>query len=168
MLPKDALKIAEDIHGMRIRGAGQIARSAVEALEITAHASKAKDVKAFVAELTDASRVLLQTRPTAVSLPNGIRYVMHRINIGETSATSVEEIRAVALEATRTFIENTKTALQRIGEFGARRIRDGDVLLTHCNSSAVISVMKTVGTRKEIRGFRNRDASKVSGLFDSD
>jgi len=36
MLPKDALRIAEGIHRMRVRGAGQIARSAVEALEITA------------------------------------------------------------------------------------------------------------------------------------
>jgi ribose 1,5-bisphosphate isomerase len=48
MLPKDAFKIAEDIRDMRIRGAGQIARSAVEALEITARESKARDVKEFL------------------------------------------------------------------------------------------------------------------------
>ena len=143
MLPKDALKIAEDIHTMRIRGAGQIARSAAEALEITARASKAKEITGFVSELTDASRTLLQTRPTAVSLPNGIRYVMHRVNTGAATAASVEAIRNIALEATSAFIENTKTAVQRIGEIGARRIKDGDVLLTHCNSSAAISVMKT-------------------------
>ena len=143
MLPKDALRIAEDIRSMRIRGAGQIARYAVEALEITARESKARDVKGFVDELTNASRTLLQTRPTAVSLPNGVRYVMHRVNTGVASATSVDEIRRVALEATKTFIENTRTAVDRIGEIGARRIRDGDVLLTHCNSSAAVSVMKT-------------------------
>jgi ribose 1,5-bisphosphate isomerase len=143
MLPKDALKIAEDIRSMRIRGAGHIARSAVEALEITARNSKAKEVNGFVSELTEASRTLLQTRPTAVSLPNGIRYVMHRVNTAAGSATSLEAIRNVALEATKSFIENTRTAVERIGEIGARRIKDGDVLLTHCNSTAVISVMKT-------------------------
>ena len=153
MLPNDALKIAEDIRSMRIRGAGQIARFAVEALEITARESKATDVKDFVNELTNASRALLQTRPTAVSLPNGIRFVMHRVNTGVASATSVSEIRSVAVDAAKMFIENTRTAVERIGEIGARRIRDGDVLLTHCNSSAAISVMKTAwanGKRFEV------------------
>jgi ribose 1,5-bisphosphate isomerase len=153
MLPRDALRIAEDIRSMRIRGAGQIARYAVEALEITARESKARDVRGFVDELTNASRTLLQTRPTAVSLPNGVRYVMHRVNTGVASATSVDEIRGVALEAAKTFIENTRTAVDRIGEIGARRIRDGDVLLTHCNSSAAVSVMKTAwayGKRFEV------------------
>jgi ribose 1,5-bisphosphate isomerase len=147
MLPKDALTIADNIRSMQIRGAGMIARSAVEALEITARESKARDVKGFVDELTDASRILLQTRPTAVSLPNGIRYVMHRVNSGVTSVASVEDVRSVALEATKTFIANTKTAVSRIGEIGARRIRDGDVLLTHCNSAAAISVMRTAWTQ---------------------
>jgi ribose 1,5-bisphosphate isomerase len=153
MLPRDALRIAEDIRSMRIRGAGQIARYAVEALEITARESKARDVRGFVDELTNASRTLLQTRPTAVSLPNGVRYMMHRVNTGVASATSVDEIRGVALEAAKTFIENTRTAVDRIGEIGARRIRDGDVLLTHCNSSAAVSVMKTAwayGKRFEV------------------
>ncbi len=142
MLPKDALKIAEDIRDMRIRGAGQIARSAVEALEITARESKARDIKEFLEEMTNASQTLLRTRPTAVSLPNGIRYVMHRVSTGAESSKSVDEIRNVTMAAAKTFIENTRTAVERIGEIGARRIRDGDVLLTHCNSNAAISVMK--------------------------
>lgn len=142
-LPEEAERIADGIRSMRIRGAGLIARSAVEALEIVARQSKAKGVEAFVEELTEAARFLLQTRPTAVSLPNGIRYVMHRVNGGKGRAATVEGIRSVAIQATEDFIENAKTAVHRIGEIGARRIRDGDVLLTHCNSSAVIEVMKT-------------------------
>ena len=81
-LPEEAERIAEDIRSMRIRGAGLIARSAVEALQIVARDSKAKDTESFVNDLTNAARILLQTRPTAVSLPNGIRYVMHRVNAG--------------------------------------------------------------------------------------
>jgi ribose 1,5-bisphosphate isomerase len=152
-LPEKADRIAEDIRSMRIRGAGLIARCAVEALQIVAQASEAKDIENFVNELTEAARILLQTRPTAVSLPNGIRYVMHRVNAGKSRADSVEAIRTVAIEATKDFIENAETAVQRIGEIGARRIRDGDILLTHCNSSAVIEVMKTAwsqGRRFEV------------------
>ena len=142
-LPEEASSIAEDIRSMRIRGAGLIARSAVEALEVVARESRASDVESFVSDLTEASRFLLQTRPTAVSLPNGIRFVMHRVNLGKSRAVSVDDIRSIALRAAQNFIENTKTAIQRIGEIGARRIRDGDLLLTHCNSTAAIEVMKT-------------------------
>ena len=153
MLPEDAVKIAEGIRDMRIRGAGQIARSAVEALVITARASKAQTVQAFIAELTDASQTLLHTRPTAVSLPNGIRYVMHRVDKGAETAKTVDDLIDISVEAGETFIENAKTAVQRIGEIGARRIADGDVLLTHCNSSAAISVMRNAwesGKRFEV------------------
>jgi ribose 1,5-bisphosphate isomerase len=142
-LPEEANRIAEDIRSMRIRGAGLIARSAVEALQIVARDSRAKDIESFVNELTEASRILLQTRPTAVSLPNGIRYVMHRVNSGRGRALSVETMRATAIQAAQDFIENAKTAVQKIGEIGARRIVDGDILLTHCNSGAAIEVMKT-------------------------
>lgn len=151
-LPEEADRIADGIRSMRIRGAGLIARSAVEALQIVAQDSKANDIESFVNELTDAARILLQTRPTAVSLPNGIRYVMHRVNAARNRTGSIEEIRAIATRAAEEFVENAKTAVQRIGEIGARRIRDGDVLLTHCNSSAAIEIMKTAW--KEGRKFK--------------
>jgi len=57
------------------------------------------------------------------------------------------------VDAAEQFIENTRTDVKRIGEIGARRISDGDVLVTHCNSSAAISVMKTAwenGKRFEV------------------
>ena len=142
-LPEEADRIADDIRSMRIRGASLIASSAVEALQIVAQESKANDVESFVNELTDAAKTLLQTRPTAVSLPNGIRYVMNRVNAAKNRAGSIEEIRTIATGAAKEFVENAKTAVQRISEIGARRIRDGDVLLTHCNSSAAIEIMKT-------------------------
>ena len=143
ILPRDARRIAEDIRTMRIRGAGLIASSAVQALQIVARNSSAQDTETFVNQLADAARILLQTRPTAVSLPNGIRYVMHRVNEAKTSSTSVADVKLIAIKAADDFIELTKTAIERIGEIGAKRIRDGDVLLTHCNSSAAISVMTT-------------------------
>jgi ribose 1,5-bisphosphate isomerase len=125
----------------------------VEALRIVAQDSKAKDAESFFNELTEAARILLQTRPTAVSLPNGIRYVMHRLNLARGRNDSFKEIREATLAAASEFIENAKTAVQRIGEIGARRIVDGDVLLTHCNSAAAIEVMKTAwreGRRFEV------------------
>ena len=158
-LPAEANRIAEDIRSMRIRGAGFIARSAAEALGIVANDSRAESVNDFVNELTQASRLLLQTRPTAVSLPNGIRFVMHRVNDAKNKTGSVNDIRITAIEASKEFIETARTAVQRIGEIGARRIRDGDLVLTHCNSSAAIEVMKTAwsqGKRFEVLATETR------------
>ena len=64
-LPEKASRIAEDIRSMRIRAAGLIARSAVEALQAVARDSKANDIESFVDELADSA--------IAVSLPNGVR-----------------------------------------------------------------------------------------------
>jgi ribose 1,5-bisphosphate isomerase len=158
-LPEDANRIAENIRNMRIRGASHIARSAVEALEIVARKSAAKDTEAFTRELENAAKTLLQTRPTAVSLPNAIRYVVHRVNTEAKTAVSVEALRVSTLKTCREFVENTETATQRIGEIGARRIVDGDTLLTHCNSSAVISILKTAwaqGRRFEVLATETR------------
>ena len=110
---------------------------------MVARDSTAEDTEEFVTQLSDAARILLRTRPTAVSLPNGIRYVMHRVNQARVKATSAAEIKLVAIEAADDFVELTRTAVERIGKIGARRIRDGDVVLTHCNSKAALSVMTT-------------------------
>lgn len=158
-LPKAAQQIAQDIRSMRIRGAGEIARSAVEALQIVVRESNAQDAGAFISELNEAARFLLQTRPTAVSLPNGIRYVMHRVNITRSRTSSLAENRAAAAEAAAEFIDNAKTAIKRIAEIGAKRIRDGDRILTHCNSAAAISVMKAAwnqGKRIEVLATETR------------
>jgi len=144
---------------MRIRGAGRIASSAVEALRIVARNSPAEDAERFVSQLSDAARFLLQTRPTAVSLPNGIRYVMHRVNQAKPKATSAAELKLAAIKAADDFVELTRTAVERIGEIGAKRIREGDVVLTHCNSGAVISVMTTAwreGKRFEVYATETR------------
>jgi len=135
-------KIASNIENMRIRGAGKIARYAVLALQTVAEESKAKDEEAFVQDLKAASERLLSTRPTAVSLANGIRYLMHRVNKARQEGTSLEELRSVAVTSAKDFIRESGQAVERIGEIGSRRIQSGDVLMTHCQSNAAAAVMR--------------------------
>jgi len=134
-------QIAAEIKEMKIRGAGEIARSAVQALLITAKTSKAKTTDELIRDLDATAKLLLNTRPTAVSLPNGIRYVMHRITSASRDG-SVENLRAVAVNSAEDFIANSRLAIKKIGEIGSKRIVDGDKILTHCNSSAAIEIMK--------------------------
>ena len=127
---------AKKISSMEVRGAGRIARAAAAALRDYAISLRMQDAEDFDAEMKKAANVLLATRPTAVSLSNAIRMVLrYRSN-------DVEEAKAAIVSNANRFIQNSEMAVERIGEIGARRIRNGDTILTHCNSMAALSTIK--------------------------
>jgi len=153
-------KIALDIETMRIRGAGKIARATARALQIVARESKAKNSKEFLKEIKTASEVLLKTRPTAVSLSNAVRYVTRDLSV----KSDLEILRKSVVKRANEFIENSIKAIQKIGEIGAKRISDGDVLLTHCNSQSAISVIETAFRQgKNIKVFVTESRPRLQG-----
>jgi len=163
-LPEKVEEITQDIKTMKIRGAGKIARAAVGALKIAAEASKAETINDFIDEMDFAAKSLLQTRPTAVSLPNGVRFVMGRLIRAKNVVSSVNDLRKHATNAADEFIENSRMAVQRIGEFGAKRIKDGDVILTHCHSSAVVAIIKKAWEQgKRIRVYSTETRPRFQG-----
>jgi ribose 1,5-bisphosphate isomerase len=121
---------------MEIRGAGRIATAAAASLRDFALTLDAKSLEEFNSEVRRAADLLNSTRPTAVSLSNAIRAVTrYRADDPETAR------QAVVSNADR-FIENSEKAVQRIGQIGSRTIKDGDTVLTHCNSMAALSVIR--------------------------
>ncbi|MBS7656192.1 ribose 1,5-bisphosphate isomerase [Candidatus Bathyarchaeota archaeon] len=132
----------EEIKSMRIRGAGKIARFAVETLRKVIEASNAKTSNELFMDLHEASRKLLSSRPTAVSLPNSIRFVMHKAKLLLKEGPSLEDFKNGILSIIKEFIDKSNGALNKISIFGARRIEDGETLMTHCNSAAVIHILK--------------------------
>ncbi len=135
------MRIGEDIRSMKIRGAGRIARAAADALRKAAQLYTGGDLNEFMRYMERVASYLVSTRPTAVSLPNAVMYVMNRLRGAYNETSSVKELKTIVVEAAEEFIEYSLKAVERIGEIGSRRIRDGDTVLTHCNSSAAISVI---------------------------
>ena len=142
MFSKDLIKLADDIKEMRIRGAAEIGRAAVNGLEIFAGSTKATETASYMREFDESYKLLLGTRPTAVSLANALRYVKHRITKAQKNGMDVDELRALTIRAAEDFKKSSMDAVKRISEFGAKRIKNGDLILTHCNSSVVISILK--------------------------
>ncbi|SFB68632.1 ribose 1,5-bisphosphate isomerase [Halobiforma haloterrestris] len=128
---------ADDIAEMRIRGAATIADAAAEALAIQAERSDADSPGAFQRQLRTAAKTLYETRPTAVSLPNALRYVLRGME-GETVA-DLRETTIARAEEFRTDLEQAQVTL---GEIGANRLRDGDVVMTHCHSTDALSCIE--------------------------
>ncbi|WP_435346187.1 ribose 1,5-bisphosphate isomerase [Haloarchaeobius sp. HRN-SO-5] len=133
----EVAETAEEIATMEIRGAATIAAGAAGALATQARESDAETPEAFWAELRQAAKRLYETRPTAVSLPNALRFVLADVH-GDT----VAELRESAVESAAEFQRELDQAQDRLGKVGANRLRDGDVVMTHCHSTDALSCVK--------------------------
>ncbi len=151
---------ARKIKSMEIRGAGRIARGAAAELRDYAGRIAPKDIGEFNKKMKYAAGLLASTRPTAVSLPNAVRAVMRYE--GETVGEAKSSIKKLADE----FINNSENAVKRIGEIGTRRVRDGDTIMTHCNSSAAISIMAAAHAQgKNISVIATESRPRMQGLI---
>ncbi len=137
---------------MKTRGAGRIAIAAAQAMGIAARESTAPTYETFREEMRKTAAYLVEARPTAVSLPNAVRYVMWKGN--SLKRQSPDEYRSALMRASEEFIHSATEALSKIGDFGANRIRDGDKIMTVCNSNAAIEIMRRAhGQGKDIEVF---------------
>jgi ribose 1,5-bisphosphate isomerase len=133
----DVESIASDIASMEIRGAATIARAAARALRTQAVESDAADPRTFRAELRVAASTLYDTRPTAVSLPNALRYVLGGVDGGTVTA-----LRDTTVETAEEFIRRLDRAQDELGAVGANRLRDGDTIMTHCHSTDALACVE--------------------------
>jgi ribose 1,5-bisphosphate isomerase len=160
MKPIDqVLETCEKISSMEIRGAGRIATAAAASLRTLSQMAEAESLEDFNRQMGEAAGILLKTRPTAVSLSNAIRMVM------KYRADDVASAREAVMKNADSFIENSEKALERIGQIGSRRIRDGDVVLTHCNSLAAISVISAAHkSGKKIKVIATESRPRFQGI----
>ncbi|MBW6471163.1 MAG: ribose 1,5-bisphosphate isomerase, partial [Methanosarcinaceae archaeon] len=153
---------AEKIRSMEIRGAGRIAKAAAIALRDYAGSLEAGSIEEFSSLIETAAKLLVDTRPTAVSLPNAVRLT------SRYTSPDVEEARKEILSNADRFIKQADDALHKIGEIGARRIRDGDVIMTHCNSHAALSIITTAFDQgKDISVIATETRPRRQGLLTS-
>lgn len=164
MVQAEIKRIARDIRTMRTRGAGKIARAAARALKLEAATTRAKTPAEFMRELDDISSFLLATRPTAVSLPNAVRFVI--LGAKRERGADLQTLRRAVISRADEFIRDSRKAVERIGEIGARRISSGDVVLTHCNSDCALAVIKTAFKQgKRIEAFVTESRPMRQGLI---
>jgi ribose 1,5-bisphosphate isomerase len=142
-IPPETQQIAEDIQSMRTRGAGRIARAAAKGLVIATRESNAKRVPRFLRDVAVAAQVLYETRPSAVSLPNALRYYYTRLLKKIEQTKGIPELKEAGQKIGDKFIEMSNNAVKTIGQIGSRLIQDGDIIFTYCNSATAFGVLKT-------------------------
>lgn len=133
-----AEKTAEDIKSMKIRGAGRIARASAAAMGDFAENYTGGSLEDFRKEAGKNAEILIASRPTAVSLWNGVKASMK----GLEDASDLNEAKELVRRNSEAFVKASSEAVDRIAKIGAKRIESGDVVMTHCNSSAALGVIK--------------------------
>ena len=164
MVHPSVKQVAREIRTMKIRGASKISRAAAQALKTTAETTRARTPAQFMKEIDRVSALLLATRPTAVSLSNAIRFVT--LAARRESGAELQRLKGIIVSRANEFIRTSREAIKRIGEIGARRISDGDVLMTHCHSECAISVIETAFRQgKHVEAFVTEARPMGQGLI---
>jgi S-methyl-5-thioribose-1-phosphate isomerase len=121
---------AAAIHDMIVRGAGAIGAAAAYGLAQGALAFRGTALSKFSQHVENVYQTLKAARPTAVDPVNAMNQVRVAMSAGET----VAEQQALALAAAEEFANENVQHCEEIGRHGAKLIRNGMNVLTHCNA----------------------------------
>jgi ribose 1,5-bisphosphate isomerase len=135
--PSTVDEVARSIEDMSIRGAGKIAKAASSAIALYSDDWKGDDRKEFISDLKRIADRLYSTRPTAVSLRNGILLTLK----GAQNEPDIDSIKSHIRKQSDDFVESAVMARERIAEVGSKRVPKGSTVLTHCNSMAALTTI---------------------------
>ncbi len=126
---------AERIRKLQVQGARNVAIAAIQALETLAENTKAKTRKDFIGELCKARTLLFAARETEPLMRNALRWVIMQVE--DSDERNPTELRNLVSFSSQNFLKSLAASKERIAEIGAKRIRSGSTVFTHCHSSTV-------------------------------
>jgi S-methyl-5-thioribose-1-phosphate isomerase len=133
---RSAVQVASAIREMRIRGAPLIGVAAAYGLALEALSYKADDAEKLKKKILRVSDYLRSIRPTGRNLSWAIDRCLKAIE----GAKSIGEVRKRLLDEAKKIAEDDVEKNLRIAENGLEIIREGDRILTHCNTGGLGTV----------------------------
>jgi len=133
---KTLSSLCEAIKSLRVRGAPALGAAGGFGMALAAFLSGAKDFETMIKDLQVAGKALKSTRPTAVNLSWGVDRVLRAVS----DAFDVQGIRDIALQEARDIADEDVAVNKLIGEHGAKLLKSGDTVLTHCNAGRLACV----------------------------
>jgi methylthioribose-1-phosphate isomerase len=133
-------EVAEAIRTLKVRGAPAIGVAAAYGVALGMLGAAPEDLETAEAALSrlDAIADLLRlTRPTAVNLPWALERMRQAGRAALAAGSAPAALAARLLNEAHAIFEEDVAACQRMGEYGATLIQDGNTVLTHCNAGAL-------------------------------
>ena len=142
---RDIDKLYDAVKKLKVRGAPLIGVAVGLGYALAAINSKAKTITRLREDLNKASKKLRSTRPTAVNLFWALDrmekvFLCHcegeaRSNPRDCFASlAMTRIKKAILKEALKILKEDKSMCVAIGKNGARLIKNGDIILTHCNA----------------------------------
>ncbi len=128
-------EVASAIKDLKVRGAPAIGIAAAFGVAVGLRNREFQSRKELEDELSRVISVLAGTRPTAVNL----FWALERMRkVAEKNKNeSPGKMSRLLLQEAITIHEEDKLMCEKIGEFGATLLKDGNTVLTHCNAGAL-------------------------------
>jgi methylthioribose-1-phosphate isomerase len=131
-------RVARAIGTLEVRGAPAIGVAGAMGVALAAVRSTAADAPGLLAELDQAGRMLIATRPTAVNLAWAVERVLDAAR--RAAADGPDAVRRVAVDTATWLAEDDLARCRAIGDHGAPLIDGVGQVLTHCNAGALATV----------------------------
>ncbi len=143
-MEKKTKDIIADIKNLKVQGARNVTRAALQAFAIELGASKAKTIKELYSHLQEVATTLAQVRPTEPMMRNAIddvlRFMLMQVRLKKID--NVLMIKKIIVLHEREFLKKMEDNVEKIAQYGAQVIAEGSVVFTHCHSSTVTRILK--------------------------
>ncbi|NQT46772.1 MAG: S-methyl-5-thioribose-1-phosphate isomerase [Candidatus Omnitrophica bacterium] len=120
---------------LQVRGAPAIGIAAAMGVVLGVQDSKAKNFSSFKRDLNKVIKYLATSRPTAVNLFWGLERMRRKAY--KNKRLSITRLKKALLSEALDILKEDKVRCRRMGAYGARLVRKGDRILTHCNAGGL-------------------------------
>ena len=157
------------IRALVVRGAPLIGVFAAYAVWIGLKDEQEKDAAKFLQKAEDVVAYLKTSRPTAVNLFWALERMRNMIAVCGTMP--VAKLKARILAEARAIDAEDKELCARIGEHGAKLVKDGARILTHCNAGylatagdgTALSVIYAAAKTKKVKVYSDETRPLLQG-----
>ncbi len=135
---RDVKRLWQAIRTLSVRGAPALGAAAAFGVLLGLKSFRGKGRACFDRHVRKISRYIGTSRPTAVNLFNALR--MMEDVLRQDPATDLPGIKRRLEEKAFEIFEKDREVCRRMGDYGARLIKNGASLLTVCNAGALATV----------------------------
>jgi ribose 1,5-bisphosphate isomerase len=134
--------VVERIHADAIGGAADIAKEVVEALAKMIADSKETSNEAFKDELMSSVHEILAVTPSFAPPINALHRILGRIEASYAEGAALSTLKSEGQQASEDFLAWAEEALDKVAQYGAELVQNGDKVFMYSMSSTVWRILK--------------------------
>ncbi len=159
---KDVKSMWWAIKKLKVRGAPAIGVAGAFGVVLGTQNIQTDKYKVFKRRLGEIIRYLLSCRPTAVNLAWALARMKKCAEANKSK--SIKKIKSALIEEVLRIMEEDKICCRRMAHHGAKLIKNGDCILTHCNTGGLATV--DYGTALGVLFEAKKQGKKISVFVD--